>query len=130
MRLPKLVKFASCLSAFVLLTGQAGCAKQVPAAPQADPGYATVIFANESPAQAEVWAVARDVNTRRIGTVMAGETSTLRVPDDFAAQSQIGFYAKVRGTSAMPWTETYAFHAGDQIRIRLERDARTLSRVQ
>ena len=130
MRLSKLVRVGTCLSAFALLGAQAGCARQAPATPQADPGYSTLIFANESPAQAEVWAVARDVDTRRIGTVMAGETSTLRVPDDFAAQSQIGFYAKVRGTSATPMTETYAFHAGDQIRVRLERDARKLSRVQ
>ena len=120
-------RLAAYAAAALLLTA-VGCAHHQTVASSATDA-ATLVFANESPAQVEVWAVAPDVNTRRIGTVMAGETSTIRVPDDFVSQGRVGFYAKVRGSTAMPITETYSFHQGEKLRVRLQRDARTLSRV-
>ena len=113
------------------LIASAACS-HVPATPASATSArsATLVFANESANRAAVWAVAPAVNTRRIGTVLAGETSTIRVPDDFATQGRVSFYAKVGGSTAMPLTETYSFQPGEELRVRLERDGRTLAKVR
>src|SRR5215213_8498417 len=60
------------LCAAALLTVQAACATNRPAASASD--QAVVIVANESEDQLDLWAMSPGVNSRRIGTVMSGET--------------------------------------------------------
>jgi hypothetical protein len=131
MSFTSLIRVGAGVVTVAMLVAQTGCSRQQAGTTAAAPAAsASLVFANESPAQAEVWAAALGINSRRIGTVMAGETSTMRVPDDFTTQGRVSFYAKLRGSSASPFSDSYDFHPGEELRLRLTRDARTISRVQ
>jgi hypothetical protein len=129
MSFSSLVRVGTAAAAIAMLVAQTGCARQQASTSDSTPAsYASLVFANESPEQVEVWAVTPDISTRRIGTAMAGETSTIRVPNDF--QGRVSFYAKVRGSSAIPHFESYDLQPGAELRVRLDRNAKKISKVQ
>jgi hypothetical protein len=61
---------------------------------------ALLIFTNESLDQANVYAAAPGLGTRRIGTVMAGRTDMLAVPAELANRANLNIVARLPGRSA------------------------------
>jgi hypothetical protein len=88
---------------------------------------ALLIFTNESLDQANVYAAAPGLGTRRIGTVMAGRTDTLAVPAELANRANLNIVARLPGRSAAAQTGPVAIRPGEQYRVRLPLDARLLS---
>ena len=117
------------LVAALLFVTPVGCAHQH-AATTAASNVVPVVFSNESTDQAEVWVVAPNVNTRRLGAVLAGETTTLRVPGEFFSNSTISFYTKMRGSSGGPGLYDLPIREGEPLRIRLPKGRTRLEVVR
>ena len=89
---------------------------------------ATIIFTNESLDQAAVYVVAPGRDFRRIGTVFAGRTDTLRVPADLALRAgTLNIVARLLARPMLAQTGPVALRPGGQYRVRLPTDARLLS---
>jgi hypothetical protein len=88
---------------------------------------ATIVFANESLTQADVFVVGQGVGTRRIGTVMAGRTDTLVVPGVLTGRGTVNIVARLFGRSRAPRTGPVSIFSGEQYQVRLPPDARLLS---
>jgi hypothetical protein len=94
-------------------------------------GEATVLFSNQSTAQADVYASGPDAMPIRLGTVMAGQTSTLTVPTSVVSQGgqvNVAAHLLAQPTGA-PATGPFTLHPGDRVRVRLLGDMKTLSVV-
>ena len=114
------------LSTFVsamLLAGPVGCHPQ-----RTGPAESTVpiVFANETVDRADVWAFARDLPRRRLGTVLGGETTTLQVPRKYFAGGYLGFDAEQRGRPNAS-VDVYNADPDDELRVRLPKDAARLA---
>jgi hypothetical protein len=88
---------------------------------------AVLIFTNESLEQASVYVVAQGLGARRIGTVMAGMTDTLRVPADVAIRGSLNIVARLLARSVVPQTGPISLRSGEQYHVTLPLDARLLS---
>jgi hypothetical protein len=92
------------------------------------PPPAVIYFTNESLDQATVYMVAPGADFRRIGTVFAGRTDTLRVPADLALRGgTVNIVARMLARSALPQTGPVFIQPGGQYQVRLPMDARLLS---
>jgi hypothetical protein len=88
---------------------------------------ALLIFRNESLDQANVYAVAPGLGSRRLGTVMAGRTDTLTVPADLASRANLNIVARLLTRSGAAQTGPVAIRPGEQYQVTLPLDARLLS---
>ena len=85
-----------------------------------------VIFTNDSPDEAALYAVVSGTQTR-IGTVMSGRTDTLSVPPTIAGSGQtVNFVARPLAKSIRPQTGPISMSPGDWIQVRLPADERLL----
>jgi hypothetical protein len=89
---------------------------------------ATVIFTNETTDQADIYATIADVQSVRLGTVLALRTDTLLVPENVTQQAtgQTNIVARLLGHSFQPSTGRMSLSASDVIRVRLSSDGRNL----
>ena len=94
----------------------------------AAPPQATIIFRNESLDQATIYVVAPGRDFRRIGTVFAGRTDTLRVPADLALRGgTLNIVARMLARSDLPQTGPVSIRPGGQYQVRLPISGRLLS---
>jgi hypothetical protein len=103
----------------------AGCtgARRGPGAPPA-----VIYFTNESLDQATVYMVGPGLDFRRIGTVFAGRTDTLRVPPDLALRGgTLNIVARMLARSDLPQTGPVSIRPGGQYQVRLPISGRLLS---
>jgi hypothetical protein len=108
----------------VAILAACGPLRRNPNAPQP----ASIIFANNSLSQADVFIVAQGMGARRIGTVMAGQTATLNVPTDVATRGgPVNVIARLLGSSRAPQTGPVSILPGERYEVRLPSDARLLS---
>jgi hypothetical protein len=106
-------------------TAVAGCssARRGPGPPPA-----VIYFTNESLDQATVYVVAPGLDFRRIGTVFAGRTDTLRVPADVALRGgTLNIVARMLARSDVPQTGPVSISPGGQYQVRLPISGRLLS---
>ncbi|CAN5175266.1 hypothetical protein BH09GEM1_BH09GEM1_40570 [soil metagenome] len=80
---------------------------------------AAVVFSNESLAQADLFAViSGGGEARRLGTVMAGRTETLRLGADLAIRGNISLVARIQNGGTRS-TGVVPIHPGDTVHVQL-----------
>jgi hypothetical protein len=90
-------------------------------------GPATIVFTNESLAQADLFVVMPGIDSRKLGTVMAGRTEELVVPADIVRRSgNVNLVVRMLARTNTPSSGPVAFHAGDRLQVRLPVDGKTL----
>jgi hypothetical protein len=90
-------------------------------------GPATIVFTNESLNQADLFVVMPGIDSRKLGTVMAGRTSELVVPADIVRRSgNVNLVVRMLARNNTPSSGPVAFHAGDRLQVRLPVDGKTL----
>jgi hypothetical protein len=88
---------------------------------------ATLIFANESLSQAEVFAVMPGVGARKLATVMAGRTEEIVVPSDIVRRGGgLNLVARLLARSNTPGSGPITLQPGDRLSVRLPLDTRYL----
>jgi hypothetical protein len=85
----------------------------------------SVVFANESIDQADVYASGPDRNPIRIGTVGGNQTQTLTVPATIVSQGQVNLFVRLLAGGTVS-SGLFPLHAGDAMRARLTADQRSL----
>ena len=93
-----------------------------------EPGYqpVAVVFANESLEQCDVFAVVSGGGeARRLGTVMAGRTETLRVGSDLATRGSVSLVARLTNGRTLS-TGVVPLHPGDTVHVQLPLSPNTL----
>lgn len=91
------------------------------------PPPAVLVFTNEALSQADVFVVVQGVGARRIGTVMAGQTETLTLPDIATRGGAVNIVARVLARSGTPQTGPVSISPGGRYDVTLSSDARLLS---
>lgn len=121
-RVPRRLRTAAL---FIALAALPACGHARPGQSDAsEPAF--IYFTNESLAQADVFASSPGITARRLGTVMAGRTDTIRVPLEITTRGTAQLYARLLASSATPSSGTVAIHPGDRLAVRLPLDQRTL----
>jgi hypothetical protein len=88
---------------------------------------AYLIFANESLDQADVYATGLDGFPIRIGTVFAGRTDTLPVPETVTGQGgSVNISARLLARSGVPQSGLVSIRPGDKLLVRLPSDEKML----
>ena len=86
-----------------------------------------IVFTNQSLDQADVYAVTSANQRVRMGTVMAGHTDTLVVPNDIAARGEnVNVVARLLAGSYMPSSGPIAIRRGESVQITLPVDQKLL----
>lgn len=82
-------------------------------------GPAAVIFSNESLTQSDLFAViSGSSESRKLGTVFAGRTETLRVPSDMTQRGGISFVARMLNGGLLS-TGMVSIRPGDTLHVEL-----------
>jgi hypothetical protein len=90
---------------------------QVAAEPGNEP--AVVVFSNESLTQADLFAVVSGGgDARKLGTVMAGRTETLRLSADLAIRGSVSLVARLLNGGTLS-TGLVPVHPGDTVHVQL-----------
>ena len=119
-----MIRRASALLIAVAITGIAACGPFHKGSGQ-PPAF--LYFTNESLDQADVFAVFPGNQPIRIGTVMAGQTDTIKVPEEIAARGEnVNVVARLLARSARPSSGPLPIHPGDRLTVRLPMDAKML----
>jgi hypothetical protein len=93
----------------------------------AGPPPAQLVFANDALTQADVFIVAQGLGSRRIGTVLPGQTDTLSVPSDIVTRGgPVNVVARLLAGSAVS-TGPVSILSGERYEVRLSNDSRILS---
>jgi hypothetical protein len=88
---------------------------------------ARLIFSNESLDQADVYAAGSDGFPVRVGTVFAGRTDTLSLPESVANQGgSVNIFARLFARSGVPQSGQVYVRPGDQLYVRLTSDEKFL----
>ena len=125
---PRHAARASRFAAALVLVGQLGCSRNTP--PQgAASNTVSIVFSNESTTRAEVWVGAIHVASQRVGSVLPGETTTLRVPKEFMERDPVIFTARLRDSSLQPYIEAHV-RKDEELRLRLPIDAKRIVEVR
>ena len=90
---------------------------------QEDP--AVVYFENKSTEQAAVYAVSGG-ESRRIGTVFAGQLAKLRVPATMVSRGSINIFARLLARSEQPQSGSISIRPGSSFEVTLMPDRRTM----
>lgn len=113
------------LLSFLLIVVVAACSS-VRRGPGQDPAY--LVFSNNSLTQADVFIVSPGFGARRVGTVMSGQTDTLRVPTDISTRGgTVNIVARLLARSQAPQTGPVSIFPGEMYDVRLATDGRLLS---
>ena len=96
----------------------AACSHNPPENMPAD-AQAAVVFANESLTQSDLFAViSGSSESRRLGTVFAGRTDTLRVPYEFTRRGGVSLVARMLTGGAVS-SGVLSIQPGDTVTVRL-----------
>jgi hypothetical protein len=90
------------------------------------PDPALIIFTNESLLQADVFAVVRGAQTRRLGTVFSGQTDSLTLSGDIVMRGNLSLVARLLG-GELVGSGTLGLRPGDTVRVVLPLERRLLS---
>ena len=80
---------------------------------------AEIVFVNESLEQADVFAAAQGGETVRIGTIQAGRTETLKVPQQFVTRGSVIIVVRLLARSGTIRTGPISISPGDRFQVRL-----------
>lgn len=86
---------------------------------------AVVYFSNESLDQADVYAISSSSMRTRIGTVLAGQTEALTIPEIAMGTGDVTVAARLLAHSGYIAAGPLALHGGDRYSIRLPSDVST-----
>jgi hypothetical protein len=87
-----------------------------------------LLFTNESLSQADVYIVAQGLGTRRIGSVMSGQTATLRVPASLSMRGGVvNIVARLLAHSGTLQTGPVSISPGERYEVRLPSGGRVIS---
>jgi len=87
-----------------------------------------VVFHNQSPDQADVYAIGSGGDPIRIGTVFSGRTETLRVPASVTgASSRVNVVARIFPSGRVVVTGPFTLMPGDSMDVTLTGDEKILS---
>jgi hypothetical protein len=110
----------------MLIAVVAACSSARRGGPAAEPAY--LVFSNNSLTQADVFIVSPGFGSRRVGTVMSGQTDTLRVPADIATRGgTVNIVARLLARNQTPQTGPVSIFPGEMYDVRLQTDGRLLS---
>lgn len=84
-----------------------------------------VYFNNNSTEQAAVYAVSGG-ESRRIGTVFAGQLGRLRVPASMVSRGTVNIFARLLARSEQPSSGSIAVRPGSSFEVTLMPDRRTM----
>jgi hypothetical protein len=88
---------------------------------------AFLYFTNESLDQADVYASVAGNQAIRIGTVMAGQTDTLKVPPEISGRGEnVNVLARLLAHSGAVSSGPVPMHPGDRLQVRLPIDQKLL----
>ncbi|HEY7234385.1 MAG TPA: hypothetical protein VH539_09575 [Gemmatimonadaceae bacterium] len=89
---------------------------------------AAVVFHNQSPDQADVYALGPGGDPQRIGTVFAGRTEALRVSSSVTGGAdRVNVIARIFPSGRVVATGPFTLAPGDQMDVTLSSDERLLS---
>jgi hypothetical protein len=80
---------------------------------------AQIVFVNESLDQADIFASSQGGETIRIGTIQAGRTETLNVPQQFVSRGSVIIVVRLLARSGILRTAPISIGAGDRFEVRL-----------
>jgi len=87
-----------------------------------------VVFHNQSIDQADVYALGPGGDPTRIGTVFAGKTETLRVPQSVTGgANRVNVIARIFAVGRVVSTGPFTLAPGDSMNVTLSSDERILS---
>lgn len=87
-----------------------------------------IVFRNQSPDQADVYAIGSGGDPIRIGTVFAGRTETLRVPTSVTGgSSRVNIVARIFASGRLVVTGPFTLMPGDSMDVTLTSDEKILS---
>ena len=110
----------------ILLLSPAACSRNRPVGIDPNQG-ATIVFANESLSQAELFAVMPGVGSRKLGTIMAGRTEEIAVPPELVRRGGgLNLVARLLARSNTPGSGPITLLPGDRLSVRLPIDGRSL----
>ena len=87
---------------------------------------AMVYFSNHSTEQAAVYAVSGG-ESRRIGTVFAGQLAKLKVPASMVARGSVNIFARLLARNELPQSGSIAIRPGSSYEVTLMPDRRTMT---
>ena len=85
-----------------------------------------VIFSNNSTEQAAVYAVSGG-ESRRIGTVFAGQLAKLKVPATMVARGSVNIFARLLARNEQPSSGSISVRPGSSYEVTLMPDRRTMT---
>jgi hypothetical protein len=110
----------------MVIAAVAACSSARRGGPAQEPAY--LVFSNNSLTQADVFIVSPGFGSRRVGTVMSGQTDTLRVPADIATRGgTVNIVARLLARNQVPQTGPVSIFPGEMYDVRLPTDGRLLS---
>jgi len=116
----------SLVLAMASITPAVGCSHFMHHDPDEPP--AQVIFVNQSLDQADVYVVGDAGDSQRIGTVFAGRTETLTIPNNVLARGgSVSIAARLLARTYVPRTGPITFSRSQQLQITLPSDERSLT---
>ncbi len=87
---------------------------------------AMVYFSNYSTEQAAVYAVSGG-ESRRIGTVFAGQLAKLKVPATMVARGSVNIFARLLARNEQPQSGSISIRPGSSYEVTLMPDRRTMT---
>ena len=87
---------------------------------------ALVYFSNNSTEQAAVYAVSGG-ESRRIGTVFAGQLAKLRVPTSMVSRGTVNIFARLLARNEQPQSGAIQIRPGNSFEMMLMPDRRTIT---
>lgn len=107
--------------------GLMGCAGASRANTAVDREEATLVyFSNNSTEQAAVYAVSGG-ESRRIGTVFAGQLARLKVPATMVAKGSVNIFARLLARNEQPSSGSISVRPGSSYEVTLMPDRRTMT---
>ena len=92
------------------------------------PPVAIVVFHNQSADQADVYAVGPGGDPTRIGTVYAGRTESLRIPQSITGgTNRVNVIARIFATSRVVTTGPFTVAPGESMDVTLTSDEKVLA---
>ena len=92
------------------------------------PPDAVVFFKNDSPDQADVYAIGSGGAAQRIGTVFAGRTEILRVPTSVTGgANRVNIVARIFPSSRVVPSGPFSLAPGDTMNVTLAADGKMMS---
>jgi hypothetical protein len=88
------------------------------------------VFSNESMEKADVWVGTLGKKSHRVGAVLGGETSTLRVPKHYYENGRFNISTVLRGSPRTPWVELQDVRPEEELRVRLPKNGTRLELIR